>query len=429
MKEESLLKVLIVGAGGREHALAWKLKESPLVEKLYCAPGNGGTGTLAENVPIAVDDLPGLVNFAQSQAIDFVVVGPELPLTLGLVDALAQAGIEAFGPSRLAAELEGSKAFSKDFMARHGIATAAYGVYESAPEAKVFARTLEGPWVVKADGLASGKGVIICPTVEEAEAAIDAILTEKSFGDAGQKVVIEAFLEGEELSLMAFSDGQTVVPMLCAQDHKRVFDGDQGPNTGGMGAYAPAPLGTPELVAEAQKTILQPVVDAMALEGRPFKGVLYAGLMVTKEGPLVLEFNARFGDPETEVVLPMLEGDLLPILQACVRGTLEETPVQWKEGACVTVVMAAQGYPQNPRKGDEIEGLDQVPASALVFHCGTRRQEDKLVSAGGRVLSVTALGQDLQEALAQCYEAVETIRFEGAHYRKDIAHRAIRSVQ
>lgn len=423
------MKVLIVGAGGREHALAWKLKESPLVEKLYCAPGNGGTGTLAENVPIAVDDLPGLVNFAQSQAIDFVVVGPELPLTLGLVDALAQAGIEAFGPSRLAAELEGSKAFSKDFMARHGIATAAYGVYESAPEAKVFARTLEGPWVVKADGLASGKGVIICPTVEEAEAAIDAILTEKSFGDAGQKVVIEAFLEGEELSLMAFSDGQTVVPMLCAQDHKRVFDGDQGPNTGGMGAYAPAPLGTPELVAEAQKTILQPVVDAMALEGRPFKGVLYAGLMVTKEGPLVLEFNARFGDPETEVVLPMLEGDLLPILQACVRGTLEETPVQWKEGACVTVVMAAQGYPQNPRKGDEIEGLDQVPASALVFHCGTRRQEDKLVSAGGRVLSVTALGQDLQEALAQCYEAVETIRFEGAHYRKDIAHRAIRSVQ
>lgn len=424
------MDVLIVGSGGREHALAWKLRQSPKVTKLYCAPGNGGTAMLAENVPIAVDDIQKLVAFAVERKIQLVVVGPELPLTLGLVDAMNQAGIAAFGPSRQAAELEGSKAFAKDFMARHGIPTAKYGVFCEVEAAKDFASSLSGPWVVKADGLAAGKGVIICQTLLEAQQAIDHILAENAFGSAGSRVVVEEFLEGEELSLMAFSDGKTVVPMITAQDHKRIFDGDQGPNTGGMGAYAPAPVGTRELVEEVTARVLQPTVKAMAQEGREFKGVLYAGLMITKQGPMVLEFNARFGDPETEVVLPMLETDLVEVMQACIQGNLAELPIKWRSGACVTVVMAAHGYPGEVRKGDLISGLDQVPEDVSVFHCGTRGevQGRQYFTNGGRVLSVTAADDTLTGALEKAYEGVKAISFAGAQYRKDIAYRALQRI-
>lgn len=423
------MKILIVGSGGREHALAWKLQQSPQTEKLYCAPGNGGTAGLADNVPIAVDDIPALVAFAKEQHIGLAVVGPELPLTLGLVDALTEAGIPAFGPTREAARLEGSKAFSKDFMARHGIPTAKYGIFSAVEPAKAFVRTLEGPCVVKADGLAAGKGVLICQTQQEADGAIDYILAENAFGAAGASLVIEEYLEGEELSLMAFSDGKTVVPMMTAQDHKRIFDGDQGPNTGGMGAYAPAPVGTAELVEEVQRTVLQPVVDAMAAEGREFKGVLYAGLMITAKGPMVLEFNARFGDPETEVVLPMLKTDLVLTMMACIDGTLDRLPLEWQSGHCVTVVLAAHGYPGTVRKGDVIRGLDQAPEDVIVFHCGTAQKQTEsgniFQTSGGRVLSVTALGDTLPLALQKAYAGVKAISFDGMQYRSDIAHRAL----
>lgn len=423
------MKILIVGSGGREHALAWKLQQSPRTEKLYCAPGNGGTAGLAENVPIAADDISALVAFAKEQHIGLVVVGPELPLTLGLVDAMTAAGIPAFGPTGEAARLEGSKAFSKDFMARHGIPTAKYGIFDGVEPAKTFVRTFEGPWVVKADGLAAGKGVLICETQQEADAAIDHILAENAFGAAGASLVIEEYLEGEELSLMAFSDGKTVVPMMTAQDHKRIFDGDLGPNTGGMGAYAPAPVGTDELVAEVQRMVLQPVVKAMAAEGREFKGVLYAGLMITAKGPMVLEFNARFGDPETEVVLPMLKTDLVSTMMACIDGTLDQLPLEWHEGHCVTVVLAAHGYPGTVRKGDAIRGLDQALGDVIVFHCGTTRKETEsgalFQTNGGRVLSVTALGETLPLALQKAYAGVKVISFDGMQYRSDIAHRAL----
>ncbi|MCL1849071.1 MAG: phosphoribosylamine--glycine ligase, partial [Clostridiales bacterium] len=364
------------------------------------------------------------------KGVDFVVVGPEAPLALGLVDALDAAGIQAFGPSKEAARLEWSKSFAKAFMLRHGIPTGAYKAFatgESA-EAKAFARGLPAPWVVKADGLAAGKGALICQSFAEAEAAIDSILEQRVFGSAGDSLVIEEYLDGEELSLMAFTDGKTIVPMLTAQDHKRIYDGDLGPNTGGMGAYAPAPIGTEELVAFALERILQPAIDGMAREGRAFKGVLYAGLMLTKDGPKVLEYNGRFGDPETEVVLPMLENDLLEVLMACSAGGLERMPIRWKEGSCATVVMACAGYPVESRSGDVIQGLDGVPEGVTVFHCGTRQDASgRVETAGGRTLSVTAQGKTLREAVDQAYRGVEAIHFDGSQYRRDIAGRALPS--
>ena len=423
------MNVLIVGSGGREHALAWKLKQSPLVDKLYCAPGNAGTAEASENVAIGAADIPALVSFCRGAGVSFVVVGPELPLTLGLTDALEAVGIQAFGPSMEAARLEGSKAFAKGLMARHGIPTAAYGVFGAGEtaKAKAFAREMPGPWVVKADGLAAGKGVLICQSLAEADGAITSILDQRAFGDAGDALVIEEFLEGEELSLMAFTDGRTVVPMIPSQDHKRIFDGDRGPNTGGMGAYAPAPVGAPGWAAQAQSEILEPAVAAMASEGRPFKGVLYAGLMLTAKGPRVLEFNARFGDPETEAVLPMLEEDLMEVLLACASGGLGRAPIRWKGGACATVVMASAGYPGSSRTGDVIQGLDQVPAGVTVFHCGTSRDgSGRILTAGGRVLSVTARDASLQGAVALAYRGVGAIRFEGSQFRRDIAQRALR---
>jgi phosphoribosylamine--glycine ligase len=425
----NMVKVLIVGGGGREHALAWKLKQSPRVQALYCAPGNAGTAAIAVNVPLEAQDIPALVAYCKEKSIDFAVIGPELPLTLGLADELAAAGIPAFGPSKEAARLEGSKAFAKDFMKRHGIPTAAYGVFQAgeAAEAKAFAKTLPGPWVVKADGLAAGKGVLICQSLAETEKAIAYILEEGAFGQAGSALVIEEYLEGQELSLMAFSDGRTLALMPAAQDHKRIFDGDQGPNTGGMGAYAPAPAAVPALVAQAQKEILEPVIAAMAAEGRPFKGVLYAGLMLTAKGPMVLEFNARFGDPETEVVLPLLDSDLFDILEACSAGGLARMSIRWKESSCVTVVMAASGYPGDSRRGDVISGWDKVPAGVEVFHCGTgRNQQGQTITAGGRVLSVTAVRDELRAAVDLAYQGVEALYFEGCQFRRDIAQKALR---
>jgi len=420
------LKVLIVGGGGREHALAWKLAQSPRVDRLYCAPGNAGISSVAACVPLQVDDLPGLVAWCKEEAIDLVVVGPELPLTLGLVDALAEAGIKAFGPSAKAAEIEGSKAFSKELMHKYGVPTARYGIFTDAETARNFAREMSGPWVVKADGLAAGKGVLICQSLAETDTAIQQVLVDKVFGAAGEKLVIEEFLEGEELSLMAFCDGKTVVPMVSAQDHKRVFTGDLGPNTGGMGAYSPAPLATPELVSQVQQQILEPVVQAMVKEGRVFKGVLYAGLMVTASGPKVLEFNARFGDPETQVVLPRLETDLVEIMLAVIEGKLDQLEIQWKPQSCVSVVMASGGYPGDYAKGLPIQGLDRVPPGVLVFHSGTAFAGEQIVTNGGRVLAVTALGPDLRSAVDQAYAGVKTISFANAHYRTDIAHRAFK---
>ncbi len=420
------MKVLIVGSGGREHALAWKLAQSPKISQLYCAPGNAGISEYATCVPLQVDDLAGIVAWAQQEGIGLVVVGPELPLTLGLVDALAAVGIKAFGPTAKAAELEGSKVFSKDLMQKYGVPTAKYGVFIEADKALSFAREMKGPWVVKADGLAAGKGVLICQSIFETEEAIQQVLVKRSFGEAGAKLIIEEYLEGEELSLMAFCDGHTVIPMVSAQDHKRVFTGDQGPNTGGMGAYSPAPLATSELVEHVEQEVLIPVMKAMAKEGRLFQGVLYAGLMITAEGPKVLEFNARFGDPETQVVLPRLENDLLDVMLAVIEGKLSELQLEWKNEPCVSVVMASEGYPGNYPKGKPITGLDQIPAGVLVFHSGTVLSDGQVVTNGGRVLAVTALGNDIRTAVDAAYVGVEAISFEGAHYRTDIAHRALR---
>lgn len=420
------LKVLLVGSGGREHALAWKLSQSPRITQIYCAPGNAGIAQIAQCVPLRVDDIPSLVKWAVETQIDLVIIGPELPLTLGLVDALEQEGIKAFGPSGKAALLEGSKAFSKELMHKYRVPTACYGVFTDAVKARDFAREIKGPWVVKADGLAAGKGVIICSTIEETFTAIDQVLVSKAFGSAGDKLVIEEFLEGEELSLMAFCDGKTVIPMASAQDHKRVYSGDLGPNTGGMGAYSPAPLASAELVQKVHDTILAPVVKAMEKEDRLFKGILYAGLMITEKGPQVLEFNVRFGDPETQVVLPRLDTDLVDIILAVTEGTLADVEISWKPESCVSVVMASGGYPGNYEKGFPITGLEEVPPNVLVFHSGTDRKGNETVTAGGRVLAVTALGSSIRQAVDNAYKGVAKISFKGAHYRDDIAHRAFK---
>lgn len=418
------MKILIVGGGGREHAMAWKIAQSPKVAKVYCAPGNAGIAQFAECIALKVDDIPGIVDFVQRKEIDLVAVGPELPLTLGLVDALNEVGIKAFGPNKLAAELEGSKAFSKDIMKKYGIPTAEYGVFTDAMSAKNFAREMNGPWVVKADGLAAGKGVLICSTLEETDAAIEQVLVGKSFGDAGDKLVLEEFLDGEELSMLAFCDGETIIPMVSSQDHKRVFSGDKGPNTGGMGAYSPAPVLTQSLFEQVKEEVLERTMKAMAQEGRTFKGILYAGLMITKDGPKVLEYNVRFGDPETQVVLPRLESDLVDIMLAVADGNLKQMEPKWNNEACVTVVMASGGYPGEYKKGYPITGLDDVPAGTLVFHSGTAISEKDIVTNGGRVLAVTALGKDIRQAVDNAYQGVKKISFKDAHYRDDIAYRA-----
>ena len=417
------MNILVIGSGGREHALYWKLSESPQTEQIYAIPGNPGMGASAA---IALDDHAAILRFVKEHEIGLVVVGPEVPLMNGLVDELEAAGIRAFGPRANAAEIEGSKSFAKDLMKKYGIPTARYEVFTAAEPARAYIRQEGAPIVVKADGLAAGKGVIVAMTEQEALDAVDAIMEDHSFGDAGARVVIEEFMEGEEASLLAFTDGTTIRPMISAQDHKRAYDGDRGPNTGGMGTYAPAPVMTPEMTERAVEEILKPTIAAMAKEGRTYRGCLYLGLMVTADGPKVVEFNARFGDPETQVVLPLLDSDLVAIMCACADGTLADIPIRWKDGAAVCVVLASGGYPGHYEKGQEIHGLADAEAmGALVFHAGTAMKDGKLVTNGGRVLGVVGRGADISSAVDAAYAAATKISFKDAYYRKDIAHRAL----
>jgi len=417
------MRLLVIGSGGREHALVWKLAQSPRVSKLFIAPGNGGTSSVAQNVPISIGDIPALVEFAQKEKIDLTIVGPEAPLVAGLVDALKAAGLRAFGPTQAAAQLEGSKVFAKRFMVEEGIPTANATVFKSCTAAQAYLQQLVPPIVVKADGLAAGKGVLICQTLSEAEAALKQVMVERAFGDAGKQVLIEDCLRGEEVSLLAFCDGKTVAPMIPARDYKRVRDGDQGPNTGGMGGYAPSPYLPPELVQEIKKRILQPAIDGMRRRGTPYVGVLYAGLMLTDLGPRVLEFNCRFGDPETQSLLPLLKSDLVEIFLACVEERLDQIEIHWSTDRAVCIVLASNGYPGHYETGQEITGIADAERidDVAIFHAGTRRQDGHIITAGGRVLNVTATAPNLSLARQKAYAAVERIHFEGMHYRRDIA--------
>ncbi len=414
------MRVLILGSGAREHALAWKAAQSPRLTGLYVAPGNAGTSRLAQNLPIHPEDAPAVVALAREKQIDLVIIGPEAPLANGVSDALREAGLRVCGPSRAAAQLEASKAFAKGFMARHKIPTARYAVFDDLPAALSFLRSVDYPVVIKASGLAAGKGVIIPESLPQAETALHQIMVQREFGAAGDQVVIEERLQGEEVSLLAFTDGVTVRPLLPAQDHKRALDGDRGPNTGGMGAYSPTALCPPSLVAELTRTILQPTVDAMRAEGTPFAGALYAGLMLTPQGIRVLEYNCRLGDPETQAILPLLDSDMLDIADACATRRLGETQLKWKPGSAACVVMASGGYPGSFPVGCEIAGLDSPLENTAVFHAGTKLVDGKTVTAGGRVLSVTGWDDTLSHALARAYAAIKTISFAGMHYRSDI---------
>jgi len=421
------MKILVVGGGGREHALVWKIAQSPLVEKIFCAPGNPGIAGLADCVDIPVDKIAALCDFALDQAIDLTVVGPEVPLTLGIVDLFQAAGLAIFGPSKAAAQLEGSKSFSKDLMARYGIPTAAYRTFTERDAAAAYIRAQGAPIVVKADGLAAGKGVIVAETVEQALAAVDEIMLDKVFGAAGASVVIEEFMAGEEASFFAFTDGRNILPLASAQDHKRIFDGDQGPNTGGMGAYSPAPVVTPDLYEEIVTTIVRPTIAGMAAEGTPYCGILYVGLMIQNGKPRVVEYNARFGDPEAQPLLVRLKSDVVPLLLACARGELAPTALEWHDKAAVCVVMASGGYPGNFAKGHPISGVEQAEAlgDLVVFHSGTALRDGRLVNSGGRVLGVTGLGTTVAAAIAKAYAGVEKISWQDAHYRSDIGQKAL----
>ena len=420
-------RILLVGGGGREHALAWKLAQSPRVSRIYVAPGNGGTARLAcaENAPLGAEDVGGLLAFAQRVGVDMTIVGPEAPLAAGIADAFQAAGLRIFGPIQAAAQLESSKAFSKRFMLEHGIPTARAATFTELAPALAYLDTLPAAPVIKASGLAAGKGVIVPETKAEAAAALRAMLAGRAFGAAGDTVLVEERLSGPEVSVLAFCDGMTARVMPAAQDHKRLLDGDGGPNTGGMGAFAPSPLLTPALLAEIEKQVLAPTLRGMAAAGTPYVGVLYAGLMLTADGPQVLEFNCRFGDPETQVILPLLESDLLDVVDACLAGTLEETPIRWYAQAATTVVLAAGGYPEAYTTGDPISGLAEAEAAGcLVFHAGTRAADGQVVTAGGRVLAVTGVADSIGAAAARAYAGAGAIRFAGAHFRTDIARKA-----
>ena len=419
------MKVLVVGSGGREHALCWKIAQRPDTE-VYVAPGNIGMVDVATLVNIKVDDIAGLVDFAKAEGIDLTVAGPELPLTLGIVDAFQEAGLACFGPNKAAAKLEGSKAFSKELMKKYGIPTAAFDTFTDVDKAKAFVDEIGVPCVVKADGLAAGKGVIICMTREEADKAIEDMLTDHAFGDASATIVIEEYMVGPEVSVLAFADGKTVLPMVSAQDHKRIFDGDKGPNTGGMGAYSPAPVYTEALSAEVNKTIIEPTIAAMAAEGTPFTGILYTGLMLTEKGPRVLEYNVRFGDPETQPIMVRMKSDIVALFQACVDGKLDEATLEWHDEAAVCVIMASGGYPASSEKGVPIHGLDDIAAEeAIVFHSGTAEKDGEIVTNGGRVLGVTAKDATIKGAIDKAYAAVEKINFDHMQFRRDIGARAL----
>ncbi|CAM3463793.1 phosphoribosylamine--glycine ligase [Marinicrinis lubricantis] len=418
------MRVLVVGRGGREHTIVWALKKSPKVSEIYCAPGNAGIAEMADCVSIEETQFEELCRFAKENKIDLAVVGPEDPLFAGAVDALEAAGIKTFGPRKNAAIIEGSKVFTKDLMKKYQIPTAAYESFDRYDDALAYLHAHQAPIVIKADGLAAGKGVTVAATMEEAEQALKDIMVGKAFGEAGNQVVIEEYLQGQEMSILAFVDGETVRPMVPSQDHKPVFDGDKGPNTGGMGTYSPVPHMPQSIVDEAIETILIPAAKAMCCEGRPFRGVLYAGLMITENGPKTIEFNCRFGDPETQVVLPRLKTDLFDVFMATVEGRLEELELEWSDEAAVCVVLASGGYPGSYKKGLPISGLNDVQ-NAIVFHAGTAAKDGQIVTAGGRLLGITGMGATIEEARAKAYAAAEVIQFEGKHYRKDIAQKAL----
>ena len=421
------MKILVVGSGGREHAMVWKLAQSPRKPMLYCAPGNAGIASLATCVPIKSDDVTSLKDFALQEKIDLTVIGPEVCLALGIVDEFRKARLRVFGPTRNAARLEASKIFSKQVMSQAKIRTAHAESFEKVADAFAYVERQELPIVIKADGLAQGKGVVIATTRHQAQQAIVDSMEKAVFGKAGKQVLIEQFLDGEELTIMAFTDGKTVVPMPPAQDHKRVGDGDTGLNTGGMGAYCPAPLGTTEIQDRVRREVLQPMVDAMARLGSPFQGVLYAGLMVVNGIPYVLEFNARMGDPETQVVLPLLKTDFLDVIESVVEHRLDQLPIEWHPDATVCVVMASGGYPGPYQQGLPISGLSFSTETSVIFHAGTAQNENEIVTAGGRVLGVLGRGRTLSEAQREAYRIVKTIFFEGCHFRTDIAHRAFKT--
>ena len=416
------MKVLVVGGGGREHTIVWKIAQSPKVDKIYCAPGNGGIASIAECVPIKATDIEGVVSFAKEKSVDLVMVAPDDPLVMGMVDALEAEGIRAFGPRANAAVIEGSKVFSKELMKKYNIPTAEYEVFDNSAAALEYIKKGSFPAVIKAEGLALGKGVIIAQSLEEAEAGIRDIMENKVFGDSGNRVVIEEFLTGPEVSVLAFCDGRTVVPMVSAQDHKRAYDNDEGLNTGGMGTFSPSRLYDEAKAEECMKNIFLPTVAAMAAEGRPFKGVLYFGLMMTEKGVKVIEYNARFGDPETQVVLPRLKTDLVEIMEAVIDERLNEISIEWEDNAAVCVVMASGGYPVKYKSGYEITGLDEVEKNhdLMVFHAGTKNENGKILTAGGRVIGITAVAPTLDAAIARAYEGVDMVNFENCHYRRDI---------
>jgi phosphoribosylamine--glycine ligase len=422
------MRVLVVGSGGREHTLIWKLKQSPDVEAIYAAPGNGGISEIAECINIGAHNMLELIYFAKSNQIDLTIVGPEDPLAVGIVDRFQDNDLKIFGPTRSAARIESSKSFAKELMKKYNIPTASFEIFEDSESALNYIKENGAPIVVKADGLAAGKGVIPCRTEKEAEEAVKQIMVDKNFGDAGNKVILEEFLDGEEASILAFSDGSTVIPMASSQDHKRVFEGDRGPNTGGMGAYSPAPVVTEELENDIYCSILVPTIEGLKASGIDYKGILYAGLMITDEGPKVIEYNCRFGDPELQVVLPRLKTDLVKPIQACIDGTLDKVKLDWDSRAAVCVVMASGGYPGSYETGRLIKGLDRTSRmeDINVFHAGTKREGAEYFTSGGRVLGVTALGNDIPSAIDLTYSAVDEIYFENVYYRNDIGHRALK---
>ena len=421
----------MIGAGGREHALVWKIAQSKLCDKIFCAPGNGGIAGLAECIDIKADDVAGLLDFARKEKIDLTVVGPEVPLSLGIVDEFAKYKLAIFGPNKKAAQLEASKVFSKEIMAKYKVPTADFKIFDNAGLAKEYIEKTGAPCVVKADGLAAGKGVVVAKTVDEAKAAVAMMMEQKAFGSSGNKVIIEECLSGQEASILVLTDSRQVIPLVSSQDHKRIFDNDAGPNTGGMGAYSPAPVVTPELFQEIQEKIINRTIDGLAKEGIEYKGILYAGVMLTKDGPKTLEFNVRFGDPETEAILPRLKSDLVEAMLATANGKLDKIirsgGLSWDDRACVCVVCAAGGYPGDYEKGKEIFGLDKAALmkDSVVFHAGTKKSGDKILTNGGRVLGVTGLGNSIKEAILHTYQAVEKINFEGMHFRKDIGAKAL----
>jgi phosphoribosylamine--glycine ligase len=424
------MNILIIGSGGREHALAWKIKQSPLVKKIYCAPGNGGIAEIAQCVDIKAENIQGLIRFAKEKKAGLTVVGPEAPLVAGVVDAFEHEGLKIFGPSRAAARLEGSKVFTKEFMRACNIPTANFMKFDNIQQAKTFLRQVTFPMVVKADGLAAGKGVVVCADLAQAEKAVDEIMGEKIFKEAGHQIVIEEYLEGEEVSVLAVSDGENFCLLESAQDHKRIFDDDLGPNTGGMGAYSPAPILTDKLRKIIEARVVEPAIRGMRRNGTPFKGVLYAGLMVMPDGPMVLEFNVRFGDPETQAVLPRLKSDIVELMLASCEGRLDQIRLKWDKRDCVCVVMSSGGYPGKYDVGKEIGGLQEAGAQAdtVVFHAGTKKENDKIFTDGGRVLGVTGLGNTVEGAMENAYRAVDKIKFERCFFRRDIGIKAFKWV-